>query len=75
MEKIDIRHDIKTFAFLGEKVIQYQHQALFLYVCQSLQTVLKVLQTNEMRWIGVTDNIFLEGWKSILKEAELTLMH
>ena len=28
-----------------------------------------------MPCIGVTDNTFLEGWESILKEAELTLMH
>lgn len=27
-----------------------------------------------MPCIGVTDNTFLEGWESILKEAELTLM-
>ena len=34
----------------------------------------KSVQIEKMPCIGVTDNTFLEGWESILKEAELTLM-
>ena len=54
---------------------EVQHHALVLDVCLSLQTVQKVLQIEKIPCIGVTDNTFLEDWESILKEAELTLMH
>ena len=75
MENNDVRHDGKTFEFLGNKVIHYQHHAHFLNVCLSLQTIPKGLQIKKTPCICVTDNTFLEGWKSILKDAELTLMH
>ena len=54
---------------------EVQHHALVLDVCLSLQTVPKVLQIEKIPCIRVTDNTFLEDWESILKEAELTLMH
>ena len=75
MENNNVRHDRKTFEFLGKKAIHCQHRAHFLDMCISLQTVSKGLQIKKTPFIGVTDNTFLEGWKSILKDAELALMH
>ena len=40
-----------------------------------IQTVPKGIQIKKTPRICVTDNTFLEGWKSILKDIELALMH
>ena len=70
----DIRHDKEKLELLGKKVIHFQHHAQFLDVCLELQTVPKGLEIRKTPCIRVTENKFLENWRNILKDAELTLM-
>ena len=70
----DIRHDKEKLELLGKKVVHFQHHAQFLDVCLELQTVPKGLEIRKTPCIRVTKNKFLENWRNILKDAELTLM-
>ena len=68
----DIRHDKEKL----ECFIHHQHHAQFLDVCLELQTVTvpKGLEIMKRSCTRVTDNKFLENWRNILKDVELTLM-
>ena len=63
----------KSLNSLGKKssIINTMH---FLDVCLELQTVTIGLEIKKTPCISVTDNKFLENWRNILKDAELTLM-
>ena len=61
MENNDIRHDWKTFEFLGKKVIHYQHHAYSLDVCLLLETAPKGLEIKKTPFVRGNDNTCLEG--------------
>ena len=70
----DIRHVKEKPEFLGKKVIHYQHHTQLLDVCLKLQIAPKALEIRKTPYIRVTNNKFLENWRSNLKDVELTLM-
>ena len=69
----DIRHYKEKLKFLRKKLVHYQHHAQFSDVCLELQTVPNSLEIRKTPCIRVTDNNFLENWRNILKDAELTI--